>query len=135
MTVQEISQGQDIELAKVTITYDMCLANNGPNPSFHNDKQIANRMGFAEAVVAGPHLVTIVSEALTDLLGTGWLEGGKLSLRFFRPVLANDTITIKAKVTERLVENGRSLVKMQVSGNGGADDDVRFSGTATGYLA
>lgn len=100
---------------------------------------MAQKRGFSEAVVAGPHMLAITSEACTNILGTGFLEGGKLALKFVRPVIVNDVLTVKARVKSKTVQTDRTLVEYDVigekeeGGSGGALG-LAFVGTASGYM-
>ena len=134
MTQPDLGVSSEFDLGSVTITYEMCIQNNGTRPGFHNSREVAALQGFPEAVVAGPHLITICSEALAGVFGKNWIEGGKISLEFVKPVLALETIRLAAKVADRIRRpDNKTLVQLDLLGLGPNADDVRFVGSASAY--
>ena len=129
----DIQIGEDFDLCSAEVSYEMSFANNGPQLTFHTDRTLAEEMGFPEAIVAGPHIMTVVSEGFTDLLGRGWIEGGKLSLKYIRTTLLNEPFTVKARATNRADEHGRARIEFELTGVG-SDGTTRFVGNASGYL-
>jgi acyl dehydratase len=75
---------------------------NGENP-IHDDA-VAQRYGFRGALVPGVTVYAYLTHALAQGLGTPWLERGTASVRFLRPVLPDEEVTVTGSVTARDVE-------------------------------
>jgi acyl dehydratase len=78
-----------------TIDLEMCRAIFDDEVGWHNDPAAARERGYERVVVGGPHLVCLMSECLTRELGTVWLGGSHLEATFLRPVLVDDTVTVR----------------------------------------
>ena len=72
---------------------------NGENP-IHDDA-VAQRYGFRGALVPGVTVYAYLTHALVQGLGTPWLERGTASVRFVRPVLPDEEVTVAGTVTAR----------------------------------
>jgi acyl dehydratase len=83
-------------------------------------------------LVPGPQLIAIVSETLTDAFGMGWVAGGRLFLRFHKPVFVNDTLLLYATLKERSWEAGRTRLTFDIAGAVAGDDTgERITGEAS----
>jgi acyl dehydratase len=69
------------------------------NAIHHDD--VARRHGFPGALVPGVTIYAYLTRPLVGALGTGWLDRGTASVRFARPILDGDPVTVTATVTER----------------------------------
>jgi acyl dehydratase len=113
----------------------MAVAYMGPEPNWHNDKEIANSRGDANAVVSGQHTLGIVTESLLDFYGLDWMGGGTLFLRFTKEIPVTDSVTLKATVQEVTERDGLTIVTLELLGFGQGDEqDRRFIGTASGAV-
>lgn len=74
----------------------------------HYDKKVAQKYGFKDTVAHGTIGLGLVSEVMTRFLGRRWVEGGKISVKFIRPVFRNETITAKGTVS-RLERDGEII--------------------------
>ena len=63
-----------------------------PNPIHGEDG--ASNAGYAGALVAGVRTYGWVAEAVVEVLGLGWLDGGWADVTLRRPVYAGDVVTI-----------------------------------------
>ena len=81
-----------------------------------HDDEVAQRLGFAGALVPGVELFARASTPLVERWGRRWLSGGHLALRFRRPVYDGE------QVAAGLIDGVLTLT--------GPDGVVRSSGTA-----
>ena len=78
--------------------------------SIHTDPEWAKKKGFAAPLAQGMMSTAYVSEMMVNLLGEGFVKGGKMSVKFIKPVLAGDTLTMHGSVREKQPDNGRTRV-------------------------
>jgi hypothetical protein len=64
-----------------------------PNPIHAEDG--ASSAGYAGALVAGVRTYGWVAEAVIEVLGSGWLDGGWADVTLRRPLYAGDLVTIE----------------------------------------
>lgn len=95
-------------------TFEMSVALAGPAQNFHTDRQMAKDRGFSDVVIAGPQFVSQMSELMTLIFGRGFYEGGRLRVNFLKPVLAGETITVRA-VENRRTRDGDGVERLEVA--------------------
>jgi acyl dehydratase len=66
-----------------------------------HDDAVARRYGFRGGLVPGVTVYAYMTRPLAEAFGTGWLERGTASVRFVRPVLDGEEVTIAGTVTAR----------------------------------
>lgn len=71
---------------------------NGPN--IHTDDTSARAAGFNGRVVTGHHIFSFLSEMLSLFFGIGWVEGGKIRIKFVRPLFLSEEVTCAGEVKE-----------------------------------
>jgi len=81
--------------------------------SIHTDPEWARSKGFAAPLAQGMMSTAYVSEMMVNLLGEGFIKGGKMSVKFVKPVLVGDTLTMHGSVREKLPENGRTRIVVE----------------------
>lgn len=64
--------------------------------SIHTDEGWARAKGFRTTIAQGMMSSAYVAALLTDAVGEGFVVGGRLDVRFLRPVHCGDTITVEA---------------------------------------
>jgi len=107
--------------------------------SIHTDEDWARRKGFRAPLAQGMMSTAYVSELMVGLLGTGFVEGGRVDVTFLAPVFAGDTLTVRGVVSD-VVEEGtaehagpaRVVVAVRATN---AEDRLTMAGTASGLLA
>ena len=135
MTTQQLTVGEQVGSWDFTVTYPEAVSYMGPEPSWHNNKEIANSIGQANAVVSGQHTLGVVTERLIDFYGMRWMEGGKLFLKYTKQIECEDDITLKATVRAISKKKGRTLVELDLAAFGrGDEEDRRAIGEASGYI-
>jgi len=102
--------GPDLAELQKTIDLDMCQAFSGPHKNYHNDREMAQMLGFPEVVVQGMMSICFVSELMTRAFGAGWLAGGKLDVRLVNVVWGGDTLRVRGRQRETVAEGGAERV-------------------------
>jgi acyl dehydratase len=87
------------------ITTEMCWKFSGPNANYHNDAEMARKLGFPDIVVQGMMSICFISEMMTERFAAGWLAGGKLDVNLVNVVWGSDRLTCRGYVRE-IVEEG-----------------------------
>lgn len=83
-----------MELTKHVTQDDMTLYS-GPG-NIHSDIEVAKRTGLDAPIAQGMMTIAFASELMTKVRGPEWLEHGEISVKFTKPVLAEDTVTVSA---------------------------------------
>jgi acyl dehydratase len=104
------------ELAPLTKPIDQrqidCYSGVRPR-SIHTDPEWARKKGFAAPLAQGMMSTAYVSEMMVQLLGEGFVKGGRMSVKFIKPVLAGDTLTMHGRVRDKLREADRTRVVVE----------------------
>ena len=83
--------------------------------SIHTDPEWAREKGFRAPLAQGMMSTAYVSEMMVAFLGEGFVQGGRMAVKFIKPVFAGDTLTLRGVVREkRLEEDGRTRVAVEV---------------------
>jgi len=90
----ERSDSLEMELTKHVTQDDMTLYS-GPG-NIHSDVEVAKRTGLDAPIAQGMQTLAYASELLTQVCGADWLERGEISVKFIKPVLAEDDVTVTA---------------------------------------
>lgn len=67
-------------------------------PNIHTDDTAARAAGFNGRVVTGHHIFSFLSEMLSLFFGIGWVEGGKIKIKFVRPLLMSEEALCEGEV-------------------------------------
>jgi acyl dehydratase len=86
-----------VELTKHVTQDDMTLYS-GPG-NIHSDIDVARRTGLDATIAQGMQTLAYASELLTQICGEDWLKRGEISVKFIKPVLAEDDVTVSAEQT------------------------------------
>jgi 3-hydroxybutyryl-CoA dehydratase len=80
------------------------------NP-LHVDPEYAKKTKFKRTIAHGPLIISYISEMMSNWLGTGWIDGGKLlDIRFKSPVKSGDIIIVGGLVKKKtIVEDKRTF--------------------------
>jgi acyl dehydratase len=87
-----------MELTKHVTQDDMTLYS-GPG-NIHSDVEVAKRTGLDAPIAQGMMTLAFASELMTKIHGARWLERGEISVKFTKPVPAEDTVTVRAEVRD-----------------------------------
>lgn len=84
------------------------------NP-LHVDPEYARKTKFKSTIAHGPLIISYLSEMMSNWLGNGWIEGGKLlDIKFNAPVKPGDKITIGGKIEEKKITEAGKIVECEV---------------------
>ncbi len=83
--------------------------------SIHTDPEWARAKGFRAPLAQGMMSTAYVSEMMVAFLGEGFVEGGRMAVKFIKPVYAGDTLTMHGVVTgKEPTEEGRTRVAVEL---------------------
>jgi acyl dehydratase len=106
--------GPDLEPLSRTIDQAMCDAFSGPHRNYHNDRELAQALGFPDIVVQGMMSICFVAELMTRAHGAGWFCGGKLDVSLVNVVWGGDALAVRGRVREELPEGDHTRVVCDV---------------------
>lgn len=96
----DLRVGQTLGPLARTITQRQIDVYSGVRPgSIHTDEGWARAKGFDATIAQGMMSTAYTSTLMTEALGLGFVVGGGMDLRFLRPVLCGDTLTVTGSVT------------------------------------
>ena len=104
------------EIAPLTrqITDDMCWKFSGPEPNYHNDREMARKLGFPDVVVQGMMSTCFLSEMMTERFGAGWLAGGKMAVNLVNVVWGSDELTCRGFIRDVVPEGDRQRAHLDI---------------------
>jgi acyl dehydratase len=77
------------------VTQDDMTLYSGPG-NIHSDLDVAKRTGLDATIAQGMMTLAFASELMSHVCGAKWLERGELDVKFTKPVVAGDTVTVTA---------------------------------------
>ncbi len=69
-----------------------------------HDDAVARRLGFRGGLVPGATVYAYMTRPIVAAFGREWLERGRASVRFVRPVYEGETLTLRTSVTAGALE-------------------------------
>ena len=122
--------GPDLAPVKKTIDQRRCWMFSGPGANYHTDREQARKLGFPNIVVQGMMSTCFVSQVMQDAFSTGWLAGGRMSVKLTNVLWVDETVTAHGKIREEVAEGSRTRVHCDVWAD--KDDGTRVVlGTAS----
>jgi hypothetical protein len=82
--------------------------------NIHTDAARAREMGLAGPVASGQMSLAYLHELLARQFGRDFRQGGRLSVRFVKPVGPGDTLSAHGVVTARTQVEGRTRLTLEV---------------------
>jgi acyl dehydratase len=80
------------------MSYELVARNIDPDADNQiHDDDVAQRYGFTGALVPGVELFAYCTSPLVAAWGVAWLSGGRLAVRFRRPVHDGETVTLSVE--------------------------------------
>ncbi len=132
---QDITIGQELPVLVKKIGQRKIDAYSGVKPkSIHSDPEWAKQKGFHAPLAQGMMSTAYVSEIMTNLLGEGFIKGGKMAVNFIKPVYTDDQLTIHGTVLEKTPEDGATRVTVEVWCENQRGDKT-LVGTASGLAS
>jgi acyl dehydratase len=111
----ELAIGAKLPTLKKTIVQRRIDCYSGVRPnSIHTDEEWARKKGFRAPLAQGMMSTAYVSQLMVDLLGEGFVRGGRMSVAFIKPVVVGDTLTLHGVVKSREREGDRTRVTVEV---------------------
>ncbi|MGE0798134.1 MAG: MaoC family dehydratase [Lautropia sp.] len=90
-----------------------------PRPrNLHNDEQLAKESGLGATVGSGTMVMSFLDQLMQSSFGDRWHRTGKSRIYLLRPLLAGDTLVMRAKVCGRLPEAGGTRIVFDVTAHG-----------------
>ena len=71
-----------------------------------HDDATARRYGFSGGLVPGVTVYAYLTEPLVDMFGAAWLQRGTASVKFVKPVLDGEEVTVTGEITAREPQGG-----------------------------
>jgi len=109
-----IQVGRELPPLKKTIAQRQIDCYSGVRPkSIHTDVEWAKAKGFPGPLAQALMSTAYVSQMMVTWLGTGFVQGGKISASFIQPVVVGDTLTARAVIKSSEEVSGRPHVTVE----------------------
>ena len=106
--------GEDLEPVTKVVEARRCWMFSGPGRNYHTDAEAAKQLGFPNIVVQGMMSTCFVSEVMLRAFETGWLQGGKATLKLTNVLWVDERVTTHARVREERPEGTLTRVVCDV---------------------
>jgi acyl dehydratase len=83
-----------------------------------HDDDVAQKYGFRGGLVPGVTVYAYLTRPLVAVLGAAWLDRGTGSVRFARPVLDGEEVTLSGEITERTKQGVTAVVRASTEAAG-----------------
>ena len=90
-----------------------CFSGVRPN-SIHTDHEWARSKGFRAPLAQAMMSTAYVSQLMTQVMGEGFVKGGRMAVSFIKPVIVGDTLTVRGRVKSREAEGSNVRVTVEV---------------------
>jgi 3-hydroxybutyryl-CoA dehydratase len=115
LTRQAIRVGHELPPLTKPIAQRRIDCYSGVRPrSIHTDPEWARAKGFPAPLAQGMMSTGYVSQMMVDFLGEGFVRGGKMSVKFIKPVIVGDTLTVHGVVRDLIAEGADTRVVVEV---------------------
>ncbi len=133
---EEVKIGEELLPFEGEITQDKI--NNYADCAFdynpiHVDPEYAKNTPFKGTIAHGLYVLAFASGMMTRRFGKGWLCGGKLEIRWRAPVKPGDRITVKARVADTKIIDGKKHAVCELVWENQKKEKV-VTGTASAQL-
>lgn len=131
-TARPAEVGEELPVLTKTIVQRQIDCYSGVRPhSIHSDPEYARSKGFKGALVQAMMSTAYVSQLMVQRFGEGFVNGGKITVAFTKPVYAGDTLTVHGRVKSREPEGDLTRVTVDVWCRN-EDGVMTMAGTASG---
>jgi acyl dehydratase len=83
-----------------------------------HDDDVAQKYGFRGGLVPGVTVYAYLTRPLVAALGAAWLERGTATVRFAKPVLDGEEVTLQGEITERTKQGLTAVVRATTAAGG-----------------
>ena len=97
------------------ITPEMCGRFYAHDSNYHTDRSAAQDLGFSEVVIGAGMTMAYLSDLMTERFGKGWLEGGRMDLKFINVLHPDEPFTCEGIITGHSQEGGRRRAEVALS--------------------
>ena len=104
-----------------------------PGKNIHTDLEFAKSYGLPTRSASATQYMAYLVELMIDLFGEGWLNHGKMNLKFIAIVDVDDELVSKAVVTSKEVKDSKVSFTLSVWCDNQQGDKVAI-GTATDLI-
>jgi acyl dehydratase len=80
----------------------------------HSDPEVAKKVGMERPIASGQNQLAFLHEMLQSRFGDGWVRGGRISVRWLKPLYLGDVVTPMGSVSTVEVQGSRTRVAMEV---------------------
>ena len=131
---RELENGFELEpiIKKVTLDKVRLYTDWPQSKNYHNDYPEAYDKGLKEPILLGNQILDHIFELLIKFFGQGYL-GGNLSVELIRQMHADDVITTRGIIREKVVEGDAVKLILDISCENQFDEKV-IIGTASGLV-
>ena len=111
-----IRVGEELPALTKSISQRQIDCYSGVRPrSIHTDPDWARQKGFRAPLAQGMMSTAYVSEMMVAFLGEGFVQGGRMAVKFIKPVFVGDTLTLNGVVRDmQPAEAGRMRIEVEV---------------------
>jgi len=106
--------GPRLTPVKKTVDQRRCWMFSGPGRNYHTDREAAEKLGFPNIVVQGMMSTCFVSQVMQEAFGSGWLTGGKASLKLVNVLWVDESVHAYGQVREEVPEGTATRVHCDV---------------------
>lgn len=108
------AEGRDLDPAELRVDARRCWMFSGPERNYHTDRGEARKLGFPDIVVQGMLSTCLVSRVMQQEFGSGWIAGGRMSVKLTSVVWVDELLRCHARVREAVAEGSRRRVHCDV---------------------
>ncbi len=101
--------------------------------NIHTDLDYAKSKGLPATVADGLISTCWISAMMIDLFGEGYMRGGRISTTYLKPVFADDKLTLKMVIKEKIKEGSAVRFNMAVCAEN-QKGEVVVGGTASALV-
>lgn len=113
-TADLFEPGTQLPPLRKTISQRQIDCYSGVRPkSIHTDVEWARQKGFRAPLVQALMSTAYVSQMMVRWLGTGFIQGGRISASFIKPVIVGETLTARGVVKSTQDIGGRPYVSVE----------------------
>lgn len=100
--IKQLTVGQDLPSLTKEMTLDkMSLPVWAAGNKIHFDPEFSRAQGLPAPIATGEMSTAYLSELLTRVFGADWVRGGRLNMKFVKPLFAGDTVAVRGRLTGR----------------------------------